>query len=77
MRHTPSQVSSYLEQVPFTPEGENCFMAKKPQHGMKGHTRGGDVDKRDKKRVMQEIKKKKRPRKHNHGKQRKNEMKQR
>lgn len=49
LRQTPSQVSSYLEQVPFTPEGENCFMTKKPQHGMKGHTRGGDVDKRDKK----------------------------
>lgn len=48
-RRTPSQGSSYLEQVASTSEGENCFVANKPQCGMKGHGRGGNVDQRDKK----------------------------
>lgn len=35
MRHIPSQVPSYLEQVDFTIERENYIVAKEPQCGMK------------------------------------------
>lgn len=55
MKHTPIQVSSYLEHIAFIWVGENCFVAKGPQCEMKGHASGDNVDKTGKKRVMPEI----------------------